>query len=108
MTPEQRKEAEKFYIELQNIPIQIDVCRQLLGKKIFFFLNLFLESTNNHFVMFEVSRIFGRNVLRQWHRFKEEDIVYICTYLLNFPAQHLQYLLTNIIKIYCFKTRTFN
>ncbi|KAI1733017.1 exportin-4 [Ditylenchus destructor] len=77
VTPEYRKEAEQFFIGLRNNVMPFDVCRHIL------------ESTQNHFLMFQMAQILTRSVLKQWTELDKVNKDDICKYLINYPVQHV-------------------
>ncbi|CAK5080251.1 unnamed protein product [Meloidogyne enterolobii] len=71
-----RKDAEAFFMRLREGALSVDSCRQIL------------ETTQNHFLMFELARSLVARMLKEWAKFNQEDIRNIALYLLNFPVVH--------------------
>uniref|UniRef100_A0A915LHB8 Exportin-4 n=1 Tax=Meloidogyne javanica TaxID=6303 RepID=A0A915LHB8_MELJA len=71
-----RKDAESFFMRLREGALSVDSCRQIL------------ETTQNHFLMFELARSLVARMLKEWAKFNQEDIRNIALYLLNFPVVH--------------------
>uniref|UniRef100_A0A914NWH4 Uncharacterized protein n=1 Tax=Meloidogyne incognita TaxID=6306 RepID=A0A914NWH4_MELIC len=71
-----RKDAESFFMRLREGALSVDSCRQIL------------ETTQNHFLMFELARSLVARMLKEWTKFNQEDIRNIALYLLNFPVVH--------------------
>ncbi|KAL7075491.1 hypothetical protein ACQ4LE_005364 [Meloidogyne hapla] len=71
-----RKDAEAFFLRLREGALSVDSCRQIL------------ETTQNHFLMFELARSLVARMLKEWAKFSQDDIRGIAMYLLNFPVVH--------------------
>jgi len=66
-------------MRLREGALSVDSCRQIL------------ETTQNHFLMFELARSLVARMLKEWAKFNQEDIRNIALYLLNFPVVHQEY-----------------
>jgi hypothetical protein len=74
VSPEQRREAESFLLNLRDNGLPFNICQQIF------------ETTQNHFVMFELSQILVHNVLRQWGTLSIDDREGVYKYLLHLAS----------------------
>lgn len=89
VTPEERKNAENFFLSLRNMKIPLNVCQEILGE-LFMECSVyqtFSESTQNHFVIFQIVQVLMENVLRYWTTFTPNEIQEVNKYLLEFPIK---------------------
>uniref|UniRef100_A0A915PD20 Exportin-4 n=1 Tax=Meloidogyne floridensis TaxID=298350 RepID=A0A915PD20_9BILA len=80
-----RKDAESFFMRLREGALSVDSCRQIL------------ETTQNHFLMFELARSLVARMLKEWTKFNQEDIRNIA-FLPNFVSTEMFHSAAMIIK----------
>ena len=79
MSAQDRREAESLFMKMREGAASVDLCSQLL------------ETTQNHYLMFELAKAIVARILREWTKFGYEEIRTICDYLLHFPAIKLKW-----------------
>ncbi|MFH4977382.1 hypothetical protein AB6A40_004091 [Gnathostoma spinigerum] len=84
VTAEQRKEAEALFVNLQTNKFTCSECQILM------------EATNDSFVLFEISKLLGVSILREWKVMNSVSIENILTYILQYITERSE--LANFVR----------